>query len=138
MDRVQYFIWLSEQAASCAAHVGFVFPGLLVIVALALAVNSPFARSRYHHGNWLIFTPVLITFLILLVGTVFEYESGRSPLFPQLLNVTLALLHLPILGLLLRKLPGVRWFTAAANLLIMWCSWWAWFVSAMSVSGDWL
>jgi hypothetical protein len=138
MDRIQYFAWLAKQASGGIAYLGFISLGLLVALLVALALNNPFQRNRYRSRNWWVVSPVLITFMILLVGTLFEHVSGTPLLWPQLLNTALGFLHVPLLGLLLWKLPGIRWFTAAVNLVIMWCSLWAWVVSTMSISGDWM
>lgn len=138
MSRIHYFVWLSGQAADGITYLWFISLGLLVALLVAVVLNSPFRRGRYHPRNWLSLSPALITFAILVVGTTFEYNSEKSVSWPQFLNIALGILHLPALGILLWRLPGIRWFTAAVNFLIMWCSWWAWFVSAMSISGDWL
>ena len=138
MNRVQYFMFLSEQTLSFMLYFWYVSLGLLIACLVASVLNNPFNRRHYHIRNWFVFSPILITFSFLMVGTIFEYHAVKPSVLPRILNITLGLLQLSLSGILIWKLSRIRWFTFTVNLLILWCSLWAYFLTAMSISGVWV
>jgi ABC-type sugar transport system permease subunit len=106
-----------------------------VPVIITIVLNNPFRKGQSAHV-W-IFTPFLITAIILALGTIRRYD-GDKPIIDASFPSILLLVHIPVAGILIYWLKDFRWFTAALTLFQVWLSLVAAFISLMSISGDWL
>jgi len=125
VNSFQYFFWLATQVWS---GITFSWQTSLIVIVVAfigLILNNPFAPSKYSYKNLLLLAPFGITFLILLIGTVFVHNDPhlRAPQWPTLLLIVIALSHIPLTILLVIKMKGFRLATIALNALQIWCSW---------------
>jgi hypothetical protein len=111
---------------------------LIVGVAAVIGVvkqRLPLRRVLYASA------PFVFSVAIILVGVVFNNPSGQrvaiASLAPVLLLILLAA-QLALSVILVWRFSGCRIFTAAMSLGGLWVSLLGAFISAMSVTGDWL
>lgn len=145
MTTSQYFLWLTQQAWEML----FLYPPLAVVtlalligVIASLVRQGMLGRSPIRDRSWLALTLFLAPWLILWVGTVWRVDSPPATVhsfgLPDFLLFALALGHGLACVLLMIFLPRSRLFVFCTFLFTCWLLWWAGFVAAMSVSGDWI
>lgn len=139
------FLWLTREAAD-----GLLF-GWPITAALSawlvLGVKRVVANAKVTpRGGWLFqLAPVVVPICILTLGTVFACHTCASERGPSVRHhwATRAVDGLTLLQLagaiwLVRVAPGARILSAALQAMFLWWSFWAGFMSYMSISGDWI
>jgi hypothetical protein len=66
MGRIQYTAWLAEQALSALLYFWPVTTVLVAGVIFTLALRLPLLRSQFRLRHLLIFSPLVVTLLILV------------------------------------------------------------------------
>ncbi len=124
----------------------YYWPVTLTLVAgfvLTLAVRSPLigSGSSFRRRHLVILSPLAVTLLILIWGSVMQHPSTSQSLAPSWPGyVVLALLIIQlIVGIwVVWAMKGYRWFSAFTVALEQWFGLACAFVAGMSVTGDWL
>ena len=113
---------------------------LMFLTFLAIILKNPFNQQMSSSRRFLLLTPFLITFLILLIGTVFAHRNSHTeaPKWPVYLLLGVASMHIPLGIYLVWKNKDYRWSIVAINLLQIYISICSLFIAGMSVTGDWL
>lgn len=144
MTTGQYFLWLIRQWGDV-----FLYPPLAVItfilligVAASLVRQGMLGRSPIRDSSWLAFAMLLTPWLILWVGAVWRVDSPPTEVHSFGLGDFLfdALMLAPVLAyaFLMYFVPSSRLFLTCLFLFTGWLLWWAGFLAAMSISGDWV
>src|SRR5262249_39099189 len=140
--KLWYFVWLADQAASGLKGVWKPTAVLLawtLVALLWLVVRSP-ERVRWGWAAQL--APGLVPIALLGMGAIGVCEKAGSSAPVQVISayllIGLVLLHLIGAGILIKRAARARIVAVPLQLLLLWCSFWAFFVAAMSVTGDWL
>jgi hypothetical protein len=133
MNHVTDIWWLSGQALSGLLYL---WPVTLVLVSmLVLAVFRDYSGGRLKYGRRMFYLllPAIGTFIILVMGSVFEHQPSMAYLLYVAFGVAVLLAITSVV--VLRS----AWMTSGSmSLCLLWYSFWCWFVSTMSITGDWL
>lgn len=143
MTDLQYTFWLCGQAMSALFYF---WPISLILVAgfvIALVVRSPFfgAGAKFCRRHLFIFSPLVVTMLILILGTVMAHPSTsqiQAPSWPDYLVDVLLFIQLVVSIWVVWLMKGYRWFSVFAVALQQWFGLACAFIAGMSVTGDWL
>jgi len=137
MTPLEQYLWLSKQALSGAL---FCWPVTAAIAAaIALTVWKSLATVTVGRAL-LLLTPFVAPLLLLLCGTVMEHSDHHreAPMWPCLLVYAVFFGNFLCAAFVVWRTPGHRRLAVAGSALALWLTLWATFVSAMSVSGDWM
>jgi len=133
MDRVNYIFWLTGQASG---GLSYLWPISIILISftvftLVLAIT----KHREEFRLKVKFTPLPLigTLLLLVAGSVFEENPSLSSTLYIGIGITLLLA-----GFTIYKTKGIRPLSISTTIFILWFSFWCWFVSAMSITGDWM
>lgn len=133
MDSLRYFGWLASEAFGGLLYLWSVSAGLLAILAAAVFVEGRSGRLRISDRIGFLALPFVGAVFILACGALFERQAELWPLPFAGLGFSFALA-----GLCVFRRRDI-WMTASTvSLCSLWYSLWCSFVSAMSISGDWL
>ena len=133
MQSIRYMIWLVEQALG-----GFLYfwPVTLILAGLCL-MTLVLAKSKdptaCQNGIKFMLLPFIGTVVTVLIGTAFH----EKPEFANMPSIG-AFMVLALSGFCIYKTKEIWPASLATSCLIIWGSFWGWFVSVMSVTGDWL
>ena len=124
----------------------YFWPVTLTLAAgfvLTLVVRSPLvgSGSPFRRRHLLVLSPLAVTLLILVWGSVMHHPSTSQSLAPNWPGyVVLALIIIQFLvGIwVVWTMKGYRWFSAFTVALEQWFGLASAFVAGMSVTGDWL
>jgi hypothetical protein len=125
--------WIAGQAFSGFGYNLPISIGLIVLVLLAATSDLRKGRFVRDRRLWLLSLPVLAVLALLITGAVFE----RMPrlVFLPYLEMILCVIFAGIAVWRCR----VMWRTSAAlSAFLLYFGFWCWFVSVMSITGDWL
>lgn len=141
---MDHFLALAEQVLHCVVYF---WPLTLLLAAGwigAFAVSQPkFTRPFGRAFLFACLPPLAFPVLILICGSIFAHEATpgarQAPAqFALYLNHALVLIQFPLAGLACWLL-GRQLLIALASWFAAWyVSAFAWFVSGMSITGDWL
>jgi hypothetical protein len=142
MTTGQCFLWLTQQWGEAFLYPPFAIVTLILLIGVvaSLVNQGQLGRSPIRDKSWLAFVLLLTPWLILLVGAVWRVPSPPT----EVHSFGLPLLFALILGhglawvLLMIFLPSSRLFVFCLFLFTSWLLWWAGFIAAMSISGDWV
>ena len=141
MGRIQYTAWLAEQAFSALRYYWPVTVVLMAGVVTTLALKFPLLNSQFRSRHLLIFSPLAVTLLILLWGSVMEYSNSSqslAPAWPSCVVLALLIVQALVSIWVVWAMKGYRWFSAFTVALEQWFALACAFVAGMSVTGDWL
>lgn len=140
MNQIQYFLWLVTQTLE-----GFIYAWPITV----LLIGSIFWAWRYQLKRenivpvyvigWALF-PIILTTGILITGVVYKSSSSLMSLkssWPELLVDGLFLAHIPVGVALMIRFKSYKWILLTFSLFFFFSSFWAFFVSNCSISGDW-
>ena len=133
MDNIAYTWWLLNQAAGGLFYLWPVTFVLIIWLVIALVTTRNHALRISRGGVGLMLAPTIGTIVTLLSGVVFERQT-QFIVFPHIgfiLVVTLSAFSI-------YRMRHQWQVPIAAAALALWVSFFAWFVSIMSVSGDWM
>lgn len=138
---VNGFVWLAAEAL-------FGFPaicppaGIMMIVGMIGTIASFYSVERHNSKEACIavLLPLILPVSILFCGIFLADHEGMTPPpgWAATLVVVFFLAHLPLGGLLVWRLRGVRPLAFFASLTLTGFSWGAAFFSFMSVTGVWV
>lgn len=141
MSFLNNFIWLGEQAVSGMIYSMPIAAIIGINFILSFLFNNPFRKGKYQTNLLFVFTPFIISLVILVVGVLLKHTLMRDdsiPLWAQYIILFLLGIHIPVAGYIIYYMRGFRWFAISLSLLQILCSFWVGFVALMSVTGDWL
>jgi hypothetical protein len=133
MNKMEYMIWITEQAFSGLIYYWPITVSLVTISTAVLIIAILRSERPILKNIFIIFVPFLGTVLILISGSVFKQNNAFS--------------FMPIVGALLVVLLGIfaiyrtrpLWYLSIPVFaLILWASFFALLVSAMSIADDWM
>jgi len=133
MDHISNFIWLMKQASDGLFYGWPITIGLLVFTLYVFASAIKQKREAFIKILKFLPLPLVGTVLILISGIAFEEEPKYTFVVHTAFWATVL-----IAVILVYKALDTRKVALATSLLIVWYSFWCWFVSGMSVTGDWL
>ena len=140
MNQTQYFLWLAKQAAE-----GFIYAWPITVLLIGSIFWAWRAQSKMKNTVpisimvWAL-VPILLTLGILIVGVVYKNNSplmSLSSSLPGRLVDGLFLAHFPVGAALMFRFKSYKWIFLTFSLFIFFSSFWAFFVSNCSISGDW-
>lgn len=147
MNTWTYFFWLLRQASDGPLVMWPVTAILLLWLGFAGWKHfiSP-GRTRPRGGWFLQIAPACIPATLLVFGAAFQCEHCTPPEWQDrvqhlwAIDVINALTIVQIASsvVIVWIASGTRSLSAAIQTLFLWCSFWTGFISAMSISGDWL
>jgi hypothetical protein len=135
------YVWLLGQAFDGLFEIWQPTIILLSITICVFVWQYRRDRSLLKRKNLWMLSPLIITVSIILIGALCAQDPSKNTLrFPgaEYIVQGLFLLHFPILIALMIKFKPYKWFALAFSVLVAWISFWATFVSVMSVTGNWL
>jgi hypothetical protein len=143
MEHLQYAVWLLGQAISALFYF---WPISLILVAgfiVTLLVRSPFigSGSTFHRRHLVVLSPLFVTLLIIILGTVMAHPStsqSQAPSWPSYLVDAFLLIQLLVSIWVVWLMKGYRWFSVFTVGLEQWFGLACAFIAGMSVTGDWL
>ena len=133
MNPISYFFWLIEQASEGLFYIWPVTLGILILTTVAYIFVLRNRKEAFQKNYRYLPIPLVGTTIILLVGVLFEKKGDF--VFAAYIAAGLTIL---LAGLSIYRLKDVWPVTVSSSLLILWFSFWCWFVSVMSITGDWL
>jgi hypothetical protein len=143
MGRLQYTVWLAEQAMGTLFYFWPVTLALVAGFVRTLGVRSPFlgSRSQFRRRHLVVLAPLAVTLLILVWGAAMEYPTtsqALAPNWPRYVVLALLIFQLLVGIWVVWAMKGYRWFSAFTVALEQWFGLACAFVAGMSVTGDWL
>ena len=138
MERLEYFLWLAEQAGNNPL---FLWPAALLLLGAFIAASADgLFFSRLLRARPLLLAPLAAAVLMLFCGTVFEHHHCSPEMQRRAGTLVFGLLvsQSPVAIGLVVMLRDIRAFTAFLVLLQLWYCCLAAFVSSMSITGTWL
>jgi hypothetical protein len=133
MDRIKYMFWLIGQASGGISYLWPISIILLALIVFTLVLVIIKHRSEFRLKVRFLPLPLIGTLIILLLGSLFEEMPTFSPTLYAGTGITLLLA-----GIAIYKTKGIRALSISTTIFILWFSFWCWFVSAMSITGDWM
>lgn len=137
--------WLFRQTFDFVRvwQLAFITVTLLANLVAALIHDRPFQAQRWKREYWLIFLSLLfipIADTIATIGWIDPSIVPRPEPSTLLIWANNGLFFLSIaLGVFwVYRMKGLRWFAFAFALVQLWILFWASFVAAMAITGDWL
>lgn len=132
MDNLTYTVWIIKQALS---GLFYLLPVTLLILVLTIIVGAKSHKKGYsfpaRHVIYMV-VPVIGIILTTTAGVLFRNQDDyiALPTLGFILTLSLALIAI---------FKTKQWLLAGAvECLIVYIAYFFWFISAMSVSGDWL
>lgn len=135
------FFWLAGQAFGVLTHYWMVTVAAIAGMAGSVLVQYFFFEPEpWRVRHFLVFTPLSVSIVILLLGTLFGKDSGWFSAGDWLVHTVWVLVIVQILVSVwtVWAMKGYRWFTVFATALQLWFGLGCAFVSGMSITGDWL
>ncbi len=133
MNRISYIGWLAGQAVGGLTYIWPVTLGLVCLLAGSVFWDRSRARLRFSLRLFYLLLPSLGTLLILVLGSLFERQP--TMVYLPYAGFGVAVVLAIFAGVILKR----DWMTAVSvSLCLLWYSCWCWFVSVMSITGDWL
>lgn len=146
MSKWADFVWLSRQAADGLLYMWPITAALcgMLFIAVLRSFGKPTARPR--GGWWLQFAPLCVAIAMLAFGSVFACENcspsslGEGVRHVWAIHAVEGLLVAQLAGAvgLVMLAAGARLVSATLQAIWLWCSFWAYFLAGMSISGDWV
>jgi len=132
MNQVAHFVWLAGQAASALPHTWVITMMLGILITCAVCWDLWKARLKLEPRLPYLLLPILSVVLILLVGSWLERQPDLVYLAHVGFGVGIVAAVVPVF------LLKPAWATAMSIFLFaLWCSFWCWCVSVMSITGEW-
>ncbi len=133
MDRINYIFWLAGQASGGLSYLWPISVILILFTVFTLVLAIIKHREEFRLKAKFTPLPLAGTLLLLITGSVFEKNPSLSSTLYIGTGITLLLA-----GFTIYKTKGIRAFSISTTTFILWFSFWCWFVSAMSITGDWM
>jgi hypothetical protein len=133
MKHLAYMEWLGKQAAGGLTYLWPVTLVLSVLVGAALFWDFSYTRLKFGRRSLFLLLPSMGIVFTLLVGTLFERQP--SLVYLAYVGFGAGVLLAVVAAFVLR--PAWR-SSISISLTLLWYSLWCWFVSVMSITGDWL
>jgi len=133
MNRIAYYFWLIEQASGGLFYLWPVTLGILISAIVALIFVLRNRKEAFQKNYKYLAVPLIGTVIILMVGVLFEKKENF--VFTSYLAAGLTVL---LAGISTYKAKNIWPVSVSSSLFILWFSFWCWFVSLMSITGDWL
>jgi len=141
MNALFYYLWLAVQSVTVLVllpYAGILFlAGAFMALVFAFRLR-PEQRLRALAGT---FASLVIPAAVLLCGVVFAHNpllDSKAPTWPLQLIHGLLVAQLGLGALLVSLLRGIRFFVLAMSTAAFGYAIGAWFISGMSISGEWL
>ena len=134
------FLWLGEQAFDFMLHERFITISLLCLILFASALALWQRSERISAKHLLVFSPLLLSAVILFLGTIYRYPTGQGvePVrWASVLVYCLTFLYLPILPILVYLMRGFRFLAFSIVLSEVWIGVWCSGIAGMSITGRW-
>ena len=133
MDSLLYFLWLLEQTFSGLLYIWPVTIGLILLLAFSVVGVLRKHKNEFRKSIKYLLVPLAGTIFILFLGTIYKDNPNME------FAVIFAVVYTTILSVIsLYKTKAHLLLSVTSNALVLWFSFWSWFISAMSVSGNWL
>lgn len=129
--------FLAGEASSLFRH--FWLVTLISVVGMVLSISIQyffFERQRWQVRHFVVFAPLIFSFLTLLWGTVFRARPEAA--FAALFLLAFIVIQLIASIWVVWKMKGFRWFSVFAVVLQLLFGFGCVFVSGMSITGDWM
>lgn len=133
MNPISYFFWLADQASGGLTYIWQVTACIVVSCLISLIYVIKIRNEILLNQLKFIPLPIVGTLLILLVGVLFEKKEAF--VFTTYLGVAVTII---LIGLSIFKSKRAWPISVSSSAFILWFSFWCWFVSTMSITGDWL
>lgn len=133
MNPITYFFWLIEQASGGLFYIWPVTLGILIFAIVAFIFVLKTQKEAFQKNYKFLPVPLIGTVIILLVGVLFEKKENF--IFTTYFAIGFTVL---LAGISIYKSKNIWPIAVTSSLLILWFSFWCWFVSGMSITGDWL
>ncbi len=137
---MQHFLWLTFQALDFMLYLWPITFILLLFIGIACIYNFPFTPSQSRRRYLLVFSPLLLSLLMLIWGTVMAaHQPHRTvPSWPSYVVLSLFLLHIPLSILIVRRMEEIRFFGVSVLSFEIWLGFFCNMMAGMSVSNQWL
>jgi hypothetical protein len=136
---VYYFYWLVSQVVDSLLYLWPVTLLLLVFIVATAIYNSPLKTSRFRVEYLLLFSPLLLSLMLLIWGALMAHHGiNKAPAWPSGVVGLLSLLHIPAAAFAVRIMKSYRWFAASVLLFEFWVAVFCNLLAAMSVSNVWM
>lgn len=133
MSKIKHFMWLLEQAFSGLIYYWPVTVALIILSVAAIIIALIKNERALLKNICFSFLPLLGTLLILISGSIFK--QNKSFYFLPTIGAFLVL-FLVILAIYRTK--PLWYLSIPISVLILWTSFFAWLISAMSIVDDWM
>ena len=130
MDR---FLWLTLQVLKSLLGGWPVTAILLLLIGIAGCHSLLFKRSQFRRRNILLLSPLLLSLLVLVWGTIMANSGTTSvPAWAYYVLGILCLLHLLVALRVIYLMRGLRWFAASVLLFELWVAFLCSLIAALS------
>ena len=145
MSSIRYYFWLAEQATG-GMHIFWpnffwlVFIGVLLMIVFTL-IGAVLRHDFTAHNLLWSFVPIVVPLVIIAWGVIFKNTGYVVRLeWPWQANALYGLffLQIPVSAIAVWRAVHVRLFALSISAVVSHYSIGAWFVAAMSITGDWI
>ncbi len=142
MSSTKYFFWLSKQALEGLLYAWQISLILILILLVTLIITFVIKKNPLQKQLLVpVFCTIFVPALIIFIGTIYRYENnyqaGISKWAAILGDITLPV-QLLLGGYLIYINEKYRLVVMSLTLLQIWFSYWAFFLSAMSITNHWI
>ena len=141
MNLIMRLFFLAEEASSMFRHFWVVTAICVVGMILSISIQYLFLpRQRWESRHFVVFAPLIFSFLTLLWGAVFSYRQGEPARANWISWFLLVFIVLQLAASIwvIWKMKGFRWFSVFAVVLQFLFLYGCVFVSGMAITGDWI
>jgi hypothetical protein len=117
---MDYFLWLASHALEGPLYAWRLTLILVLQIGIAGVYSFLFKRTPFRKGYLLMLSPLLLSVLVLVWGTVMAHPKVHRPEWSYYVLGLLSLLHLPLAVRLIYFMRHVRWFAASVLLFELW------------------
>ena len=139
MNVAHNYLWLAKMVLEGLLFLWPITVTLLLFMSFTSYFRFPFTPSNFRRKNLFVFSPFLLSILLLLIGTLAAAVGPTADVSKsaEILIGILFWLHIPVSLIVVYNLKGYRWFAASVVLFAFWIGISCSFIAGMAVTDKW-